>query len=154
MIGIEQTSAGYAKIVGAASRHQHRLPSAKLLYESPIIAARVTQTAFERTAGIDSSAAILITGAGAIGTSSPYVRCMTGWDVRHALQPYDAHRSSNAAAMSGSSVLPAPPVCLASARIAAPRRIADVGVFVRSRVRCRRAVSAHDAQSDAMPTSG
>lgn len=72
VIGIEQTSAGYAKIVGCALGFpviNIARSSAKLLYESPIIAARVTQTAFERTAGIDSSAAILITGAGAIGTA-------------------------------------------------------------------------------------
>ncbi|QUR68739.1 cyclic nucleotide-binding domain-containing protein [Mycobacterium spongiae] len=72
VIGIEQTSAGYAKILGC----QLGFPviniarsSAKLLYESPIIAARVTQTAFERISAVDSGNAILITGAGAIGTA-------------------------------------------------------------------------------------
>lgn len=99
VIGIEQTSAGYAKIVGCALGFpviNIARSSAKLLYESPIIAARVTQTAFERTAGIDSSAAILITGAGAIGTAlADVLRPLHDRvDVRHALRLYDAHRSS------------------------------------------------------------
>lgn len=72
VIGIEQTSAGYAKIrdcvLGFPVVNIAR-SSAKLLYESPIIASRVTQTAFERMASIGSSDAILITGAGAIGTA-------------------------------------------------------------------------------------
>ncbi|CAM4311784.1 Acetyltransferase Pat [Mycobacterium basiliense] len=72
VIGIEQTSAGYAKIAA----RQLGFPvvniarsSAKLLYESPIIAARVTQTAFERITAVEAGDAILITGAGAIGTA-------------------------------------------------------------------------------------
>lgn len=107
VIGIEQTSAGYAKIVGCALGFpviNIARSSAKLLYESPIIAARVTQTAFERTAGIDSSAAILITGAGAIGTALADVLrprhdrvdvydtrsgCMTPIDLPNAIGGYD-----------------------------------------------------------------
>lgn len=64
----------------------------------------MTQTAFERTAGIDSSAAILITGAGAIGTALADVLrplhdrvdvydtrsgCMTPIDLPNAIGGYD-----------------------------------------------------------------
>ncbi len=72
IVGIEQTSAGYAKIANCALGFpvvNIARSSAKLLYESPIIAGNVTRCAFDRIEGLDRGDAILITGAGAIGSA-------------------------------------------------------------------------------------